>query len=214
MSASIIEQGSPEWMAQRCGKVTASRIADMLSKTKTGWGASRTNYRAQLVAERLTGIVADSYTSPAMEWGTATEADARAAYSFYHGVDVEQVGFVTHPEIDMSGASPDGLVGSDGLVEIKCPNTATHIETLLGGAVPGKYRLQMLWQMACTGRQWCDFVSYDPRMPEDMRLFVRRIARDGETVKEIHAEVLAFLREVDDTVAQLTALYRTQQAAE
>lgn len=210
----MIEQGSAEWHALRCGKVTASRVADMLSKTKTGWGASRTHYRAQLVAERLTGIVADSYTSPAMEWGTATEADARAAYSFYHGVDVEQVGFMPHPTIAMSGASPDGLVGTDGLIEIKCPTTNVHIDTLLVGAVPEKYRLQMMWQMACTGRQWGDFVSFDPRLPEDMSLFVRRIERCDETIAELEREVLAFLREVDDTVAQLTALYRTQQAAE
>lgn len=214
MSPSTIEQGSPEWHALRCGKVTASKIADMLSKTKTGWGAGRTNYRAQLVAERLTGLVADSYTNAAMEWGTEKEAEARAAYAFYQGVDVELVGFVTHPQIDMSGASPDGLVASDGLVEIKCPNTATHIETLLGGSVPGKYRLQMMWQMACTGRTWADFASYDPRMPEDMRLFVRRVHRCDQTIAELETEVRVFLQEIDETVALLTKQYRTQQAAE
>lgn len=211
----MIEQGTPEWHAERCGKVTASRIADMLSKTKSGWSASRANYKAQLVAERLTGIVAESYSNAAMQWGTDTEPDAVAAYAFYHGVDPEPVGFVPHPDIAMSGASPDRLVGSDGLVEIKCPNTATHIETLLGGSVPGKYRLQMQWQMACTGRQWCDFVSFDPRMPEDMRLFVRRMERCPETIAEIAKEVRAFIAEIDETVSQLVAAYRTQtQAAE
>lgn len=208
----MVEQGSPEWLAMRCGKVTASKIADMLAKTKTGWGASRANYKAQLVAERLTGIVADGYSNAAMRWGTDTEPEARAAYSFYSGADVELIDFVTHPQISMSGASPDGGVGTDGLVEIKCPNTATHIETLLGGEVPGKYRLQMSWQMACTGRQWCDFVSYDPRMPEDMRLFVRRIERDDETIGELEKEVRAFLAEVDDTVSRLTSLYRQEAA--
>lgn len=208
----MTEQGSPEWHAKRCGKVTASKIADMLSKTKTGWGAGRTNYRAQLVAERLTGIIADSYTNEAMDWGILTEHEARNAYCFYGNVDVAQIDFVDHPTIAMSGCSPDGYVGEHGLVEIKCPNTATHIQTLLGGSIPGKYQLQMLWQMACTGRQWCDFVSYDPRMPEDMRLFVQRLARDDGQIADIATEVVAFLKEVDDTVAQLTALYRRQAA--
>lgn len=208
----MTEQGSPEWHERRRGKVTASRIADMLSKTKTGWGAGRADYRSQLVAERLTGIIADSYTNEAMEWGTANEAEARNAYAFYGNVDVVQVDFIDHPTIPMSGASPDGLVGEHGLVEIKCPNTATHIKTLLGGMIPGKYQLQMLWQMACTGRQWCDFVSYDPRMPDDMRLFVQRIARDDGQIAEIAEEVVTFLKEVDATVEQLTALYRRQAA--
>lgn len=208
----MVEQGTAEWHALRCGKATASRIADMLAKTKTGWGASRANYRAQLVAERLTGTVAESFTNEAMKWGTATEPDARAAYSFYCGADVALTDFVDHPEIAMSGCSPDGLVGEHGLVEIKCPNTATHIETLLGGTIPSKYVLQMQWQMACTGRQWCDFVSYDPRMPEDMRLFVQRLARSDGDIAEIAAGVRVFLAEVDATVSRLTDLYRKQAA--
>ena len=212
MSQSIIEQGSAEWHAKRCGKVTASKIADMLSKTKNGWGAGRTNYRAQLVAERLTGIVADSYTNEAMEWGTATEAEARDAYSFYCNADVVQIDFVDHPSIEMTGCSPDGLVSEHGLVEIKCPNTATHITTLLGGTIPGKYQLQMMWQMACTGRHWCDFVSFDPRMPDDMRMFVQRLERDDAKIAEIAAEVGVFLGEVDAMVSDLTALYRNQAA--
>lgn len=210
----MVEQGSPEWLAMRVGKVTASKIADMLAKTKTGWGAGRANYRAQLVAERLTGMVAETFTSSAMEWGTATEAEAKSCYAFIKGADVEPIDFAIHPTISMSGASPDGLVGTYGLVEFKCPNTATHIETLLGGSVPGKYRLQMMWQMACTNRHWCDFVSYDPRMPEDMRMFVRRLERCDQTIAELETEVRRFLVEIDETVAQLTALYRIQQAAE
>lgn len=209
----MTEQGTPEWHAERCGKITASRIADMLAKTKTGWGASRANYQAQLVAERLTGIVADGYSNAAMQWGTDTEPEAANAYAFYHGADLQTVGFVPHPDIAMSGASPDRLVGDAGLVEIKCPNTATHIQTLLDGAVPGKYRLQMQWQMACTGRRWCDFVSYDPRMPEEMRLFVRRMERCEETIADITREVMAFDAEISETVENLTAIYR-QQAAE
>jgi putative phage-type endonuclease len=209
----MIEQGSLEWFAQRCGKVTASCIADMMAKTKTGWGASRLNYRAKLVAERLTGIVEKGYTNAAMEWGSAMEADARTAYAFYRGVDVVLAEFVTHPTIAMSGASPDGYVGDDGLVEIKCPNTATHIETLLGQAVPGKYNLQCQWQLACTGRAWVDWVSFDPRMPEEMRLFVRRIERDEAKIAEIAENVVCFLTEIDATVAELTKLYRQQEAA-
>jgi putative phage-type endonuclease len=209
----MIEQGSPEWFAQRCGKVTASCIADMMAKTKTGWGASRLIYRAKLVAERLTGIVEKGYSNAAMEWGSAMEADARTAYEFYRGVDVVLAEFVTHPTIAMSGASPDGYVGDDGLVEIKCPNTATHIETLLGQAVPGKYNLQCQWQLACTGRAWVDWVSFDPRMPEEMRLFVRRIERDEARIKDICDHVECFLQEIDATVAELTKLYRQQEAA-
>lgn len=199
----MIEQGTPEWLALRCGKVTASRVADIVAKTKTGYGASRANYMAQLIAERLTGTIAESYTNAAMQHGTDTEAEARNAYCFYQDVDVEQVGFIDHPRIVMCGASPDGLVGSAGLVEIKCPNTATHIETLLGGSVPGKYLTQMFWQMECTGRDWCDFVSYDPRLPEHMRLFVQRVPRDDERISALRVEIKAFQAELSQKLDAL-----------
>ncbi len=214
MSASFIEQGSPEWHAERCGKVTASKIVDMLAKTKSGWGAGRANYRAQLVVERMTGLVATSYQNEVMRWGIETEPQAAFAYSFYRGVDLERIGFVNHPTIAMSGASPDRLVGDDGLVEIKCPITKTHIETLLGQAIPGDYVLQMQWQMACTGRQWCDFVSFDPRMPEDLALFVKRMERDQKQIDDITAQVIEFLAEVDTTVERLRALQRTCASAQ
>lgn len=201
------EQGSADWFVIRLGKVTASRVADVVAKTKTGYSASRANYAAQLIAERLTGKVEESYTNSAMQWGTEQEPDARLAYEFRTDFEVEQVAFVGHPTITMSGASPDGLVGADGLLEIKCPNTATHIETLRGQSIPGKYETQMLWQMACTGRQWCDFASYDPRLPETMRLFVRRLPRDDARIAELEAEVRSFLIEIDATVAELTRLY-------
>lgn len=201
------EQGTEAWLAERMGKVTASRIADMMAKTKTGWGASRANYAAQLVAERLTGVPSEMFSNAAMKWGTETEPQARSAYEFYSGLFVAEVGFVPHPAMDQSGASPDGLVSTDGLVEIKCPNTATHIETLLGGVVPGKYNYQMQWQMACTGRAWCDWVSYDPRMPESMRLFTKRVPRDPAMIAELEAEIGAFLSEVEVTVAKLKANY-------
>ena len=201
----MIVQGSDAWKQQRLGKVTASRVSDVIAKTKTGWGASRANYQAELVAERLTGVPADRYTNSAMAWGTDTEPQARAAYEFYHSVEVKEVGFIDHPKILMTGCSPDGFVGN-GLVEIKCPNTATHIETLLSKKVPDKYVVQMLWQMECTERAWCDFVSYDPRMPEHLALFVKRIRRDEARLKEMSAMISDFLSEVDQKIASLEAI--------
>ena len=160
---SEIEQGTDAWFQARLGKATGSRIADIVAKTKTGYSTSRENYMAQLICERMTGKVAESYSNSAMQWGTETEPLARAAYEVKTGLTVNQIGFVDHPSILMTGASPDGLVGDSGMIEIKCPNTATHIETLLSGKVPTKYLTQMTWQMCCTGRHWTDFVSYDPR---------------------------------------------------
>lgn len=206
-----IIQRSPEWHAIRCGKVTASRVADVIAKTKTGWGASRANYMAELVAERLTGVPAAGFSNAAMQWGTDMEPEARDNYAFVSDVDVQEVGFVPHPTIEMAGASPDGLVGDDGLVEIKCPNTATHIDTLISQDVAGKYVTQMQWQMACTGRAWCDFVSFDPRMPANMQLFMRRVPRDDAMIAELEAEVSAFLAELAEKVAKLTAAYGTPE---
>jgi len=207
-----IIQGTEEWFAIRCGKVTASRVADVIAKTKTGWGASRKNYAAQLLVERLTSTVQKGYVNAAMQWGTDMEPEARAAYQFENNVRVGLVGFVDHPTIKMCGASPDGLVRDDGLLEIKCPETATHIEVLLGQSIPGNYVTQMQWQMACTGRQWCDFASYDPRMPEAMRLFIKRVDRDPVLIKELEMEVAVFLHEVGLKVDELTALYSPKPA--
>ena len=201
-----MEQGTDEWKQARCGKVTASRVADVVAKTKTGWGASRANYMAELIAERMTGVPAESYSNAAMAWGTEHEPEARAAYEFLLDVEVEQTGLVDHPTLPFSGASPDGLVGGDGLVEIKCPNTATHIDTLLGQSVPAKYITQMQWQMACTGRKWCDFVSFDPRMPAHLQLFCKRVLRDQAQIDQLEAEVGAFLREIAEKVMRLGAL--------
>ena len=201
----MIDQNTPEWHQERCGKATASRIADIIATTKSGPSASRKNYLAQLVAERLTGTVAESYTNAAMQWGKDTEEQARATYAFLKGVDVLKAPFVLHPAIPDSGASPDGFVGSDGLIEIKCPNTATHIETLLAGKIDAKYITQMQWQMACTGRQWCDFVSYDPRMPEHLAIWVKRVPRDSAMIEELEGAVRLFLAEVASTVTALEA---------
>lgn len=208
-----IVQGTPEWHAVRLGKVTASRVADVIARTKTGYGASRANYMAELICERLTGAAAERYTNAAMAWGTEHEPEARELYEFQTDAEVTQVGFAPHPRIAMTGASPDGLVGDDGMVEIKCPNTATHLETLEGQAVPAKYVTQMLWQMACTGRAWCDFVSFDPRLPAHMRLFVKRVHRDGARIVELEAEVGDFLSELNAKIARLDAIYGQKAAA-
>jgi putative phage-type endonuclease len=198
-----MEQRTTEWHQARLGKVTASRVADVIAKTKTGYGASRANLMADLICERLTGQPASTFSNAAMEWGTEQEPHARAAYSARTGELVEEVGFVDHPSVANSGASPDGLVGDDGLVEFKCPATATHLDTLLAQTVPGKYIAQMQWQMACTGRKWCDFCSYDPRLPEHLRMFVKRVTRDNEYIKTLETEVTKFLAELDEKLKQL-----------
>ena len=204
----MIEQRTTEWFAQRCGHLTASRIADMMARTQKGWGASRANYAAQLIAERLTGVAESGFTSAAMQHGIDTEAAARAAYSFMQDVEVIEAPFVLHPRLAWSGASPDGFVGDDGLVEIKCPNTATHITTLRGGEIPDKYIKQMQWQMACAEKDWCDFVSFDPRMPVEMQLHIQRVDRDNDLIAEIESAAIGFLDEIAATVAELEAIYR------
>jgi putative phage-type endonuclease len=199
----MIEQGTDEWFAIRIGKVTASRVADLLAKTKSGYSASRDNYMAQLVCERLTGQKGESFTNAAMQHGTETEPLARLAYEVSQNVLVDQVGFVPHPTIKMAGASPDGLVGDNGLLEIKCPNTATHIETLLSETVPTKYYTQMQFQMACTEREWCDFVSFDNRLPIELQLFVKRVSRDDMYIRLMEAEIVQFIAELDDKINKL-----------
>jgi putative phage-type endonuclease len=212
MTEEII-QGSDAWKALRLGKVTASRVSDVVARTKTGYGAGRANYMAQLVCERLTGAPSETYSNAAMVHGTETEPEARSAYEFYQGVAVQEVAFVHHPKIDQAGCSPDGLVGDDGLIEIKCPQSATHLDTLLGQAVPSKYEVQMQFQMACTGRQYCDFVSYDPRMPENMRLFIKRLPRDDKRIAELESEIAAFLLEMAVKLSELNSLYGEKEAA-
>jgi len=201
-----MEQRTEEWFAARCGKVTASRVADIIAKTKTGYSTSRDNYLAQLVCERMTGKPAESYSNSAMQWGTDQEPFARAAYEAAKDVLVDELGFAVHPTISMAGASPDGLVGEFGLVEIKCPNTATHIDTLLTQTVPTKYITQMQWQMACTQRQWCDYCSFDPRMDEGLQLFIKRVEYDPIYVSQLEKEVINFLMDVEDKIQKLNKL--------
>jgi putative phage-type endonuclease len=198
-------QGSAEWLASRAGKVTASRISDVLAKVKSGEAAARRDYKSQLVAEILTRKPQeDGFLNDEMRWGNEQEPFARAAYEVDSGVLVDRVGLVLHPGIDRAAASPDGLAGAAGLVEIKCPKTATHLNYMLAKEAPSKYRPQMLWQMACTERAWCDFVSFDPRLPQDLQLFSVRLERDDKAIKEIEAEVRRFLDEVDELIEKLT----------
>lgn len=202
-----LQQGTEAWRLARCGSLGASSVHEALTRTKAGWGASRANVLARLVVERLTGVPQDNYTNAAMQHGVETEPEARAAYQFESGVLVKQVGLVKHPTIAGTHASPDGLIGDDGLLEIKCPNSATHLDRLLGEAVPAKYFTQMQWQLACTGRQWCDYVSFDPRVPENMRLHVERVMRNKAHIAELETQVREFLAELDEKLAALTSRY-------
>jgi putative phage-type endonuclease len=201
----MMDQRTEEWFEARMGCVTASRTADVMAQTKSGYSASRANYMADLICERLTGSRQAGFSSAAMQWGTETEPQARMAYEIMTGANVIETGFVLHPEIAGFGASPDGLIGDDGLIEIKCPNTATHIETLLNDKVPNKYIIQMHVQMICTGRKWCDFVSFDPRLPVDMQMFVRRVECDETLAAQIVTEVQAFIAEMETKIEQLKA---------
>ena len=195
-----IIQGSQEWLNCRIGKVTASAVADVLAKTKTGVSASRGNYLIKLAIQRVTGQIEESYTNEAMQWGIDNEDQARVAYEVASGNFVDQVGFVDHEIIDWFGCSPDGLVDDDGLVEIKCANSATHWEYFKTKEVPKKYFIQMQAQMSCTDRKWCDFVSFDPRMPERSQLLIIRVPRDNTFIDLMETEVMEFLMEVFDEV--------------
>lgn len=197
-------QGTPEWLEARCGNATASHAIDWMARLKGGGEtADRRNYKVQLVAETLTGLAAESYVSPEMKWGIENEPYARACYETRNGVFVDQVGFVLHPTIERAGASPDGLLGKDGLLEIKCPKTATHLRWILDGVAPAEHVDQMQFQMACTGREWCEFVSYDPRLTARYQLFTVRVPRDEARISELNDGVRLFLREMDAMIAAL-----------
>lgn len=192
-----MEQRSEEWFKARLGKATGSKFHDAVSFTRSGESAYRRNYRYQLIAERLTGERTEIYTNAAMQWGIDNEDSARLAYEFATGNEVKEEGFITHPEVKDAGISPDGLVGEEGGVEIKCPEIATHIETLSRKQVPSKYREQVVGAMWVTGRKWWDFVSYDPRLPEHLQMIVIRVERDEQEIKDFEEKIKDFLREVD-----------------
>ncbi len=210
-----VEQRTAEWHAARCGSLGASALADALSKTKDGKpGSTSQGLRAKLVVERLTGVQEDGFKSAAMQHGIDNEDAARTAYEARTGEFVVETGLHRHPFIEGTHASPDGLVGEDGLIEIKCPNSSTHIDTMKTGKVPTKYIYQMQWQMRCTDRQWCDFVSYDPRMPESLRLWVKRVYRDNEQLAELEAGVIEFLKGVQEDVELLQEMAGSEAVAE
>lgn len=200
-----MNQGTPEWLAARAGHVTASRFKDVLAKGKSGEAITRRNYRFQLVTERLTGLPCETYKNGAMEWGTAHEPDARQAYEAKTAAIVEEVGLILHPSIAWVGASPDGLIEDDGGMEIKCPaQSAVHVETITSG-VPSEHRAQIQGAMWVTGRKWWDYASFDPRMPENLQLYVERVQRDEGYIKALEEEVIKFLAEVEQLETNLRA---------
>jgi putative phage-type endonuclease len=199
----MIEQGSPEWFQQRYGNASASRIKDVIAKTKSGYSASRENYLTELVLERF-GVFPEKFTNKSMEWGTEKEPFARARHEIEQGIFVEECGYILHPTIAKSGASPDGLIGSDGVLEIKCPDTKTHFEYLIDNKPPAQYIPQMAWQIVCTGRKWADFVSYDPRAPQGLDYFYVRYIPEQDYLSMLETEVIKFLHEVDAKFNQLS----------
>jgi putative phage-type endonuclease len=203
-----MEQRSPEWYAARLGKWTGSRVADATAMLRGGgWGASRERYMGELIAERLTGVPMKNHVTPEMQWGIDQEADAKAAYMAHNFCIIQDVGFIEHPRIPMSGTSPDGLIDDDGQVEIKCPLTSTHLDTLLGETFPERYFKQVQWGMAVTGRRWCDWVSFDPRMPPRMQLYVLRVNRDDAIIGVLEKHCIQFLKELADKIAELEIKY-------
>lgn len=205
-------QGTPEWLAARCGSLGASSMGDALAKTKTGWGSSRANLKARIVTERITGQPVEMFVNAAMQRGTELEPQARAMYSFHSGHDVTEIGIVLHPTIKHSHCSPDGLIGEDGMVEIKCCGAARHIEMLTDSPPEDRYIKQCIWQMACTGRKWVDLAYFHPDLPEAMQLVIHRIERDDTVITEMENEVRAFLAEVAETVSELEDRYMKEAA--
>jgi putative phage-type endonuclease len=199
----VPQQRTHEWLQARVGKATASRAGDFMARTRNGWAASRQTYALELIVERLTGQPAEKYISAAMQWGVDTEAEAKLAYQRKTGIQILECGFIAHPEIAMAGASPDGLIDDHALLEVKCPTSAAHIATLLGQPIDKRYLLQMQMQLACTGRQWVDWVSYDPRLPEPFDLFIQRVHRDAEEIDQLEYEVAIFLEEIEASIERL-----------
>jgi putative phage-type endonuclease len=205
-----LEQGTEQWFAMRCGSCTASRLNDALAKLKDPKkeSAARANYRKELAIERLTGRAYPHYVSDAMIHGIENEPLARTEYEMATGADVRSIGLAMHNEIKYFSASTDGLVGKDGMLEIKCLGSINHLDILLAGEIPDDYHWQMLAGMACAERDWCDFVSFDPRLPDDLKLFVKRFKRDDALIRGMELEVVQFLSEVEAMVLKLKARNR------
>ena len=208
LDTATVKQRTDEWRQVRCGKITASRMNAVMNTLKNGdSGAERRKYIGELVCERLTGEPTPHFQNAAMQHGTELEPLARQAYELETGNLVDEVGFYEHPTIPNAGASPDGLIGDDGLIEIKCPETYTHIETLRTGEIKQDYIYQMQWQMECTSRKWCDFVSFDNRLPEKLQIFIKRVYRDDELIEKMKKQVQAVNSAVDDAVTDLQSKY-------
>lgn len=201
-----MEQGTAEWYDARRGQVGASRISDIMARTKSGPAASRKNYMCELLCARLTGKDFDQYESEAMRWGTEHEPEARAVYEAMTGNIVEECGFIVHPAIIGAGASPDGLICPDGVLEIKCPGTSAHLETLLENHIDKKYQYQMAWQIECTARKWADFVSYDPRLPDKLSIKIIHFIPPFDMLEDIRAGVIQFLKELDEMEYRLRSI--------
>jgi YqaJ-like viral recombinase domain len=212
MDAELV-QGTPEWYRARCGSVGSSEVADIVRKTKTGVSASRAQLMAAKVIQRLTGAWVEGYRSPAMQRGIELEPMARADYELITDAQVELVGIVRHPLISGTHASPDGLVGARGLVEFKCPLGAAHLATLLGEPIDRDYMIEMQWALCCTGRDWCDYVSFNPDFPVAMRLKITRVERDPELMRELEFAVGNFLNELERKLSALNGLYSLPEAA-
>lgn len=208
-----MEQRSEEWYAARLGKVTASRINDVMASGRGGSASlTRERYQTDLLAERLTGEITPMPTTPAMEWGIRTEPMARFAYEFLTDDAVTDAPFVPHPSIPETGASPDGFVGEAGLIEIKCPNTATHLRHLETGKIDRRYRHQVQWQMCCTKKLWCDFVSFDPRAPDGLKISITRIFKDDELAFAMERETAQFIAELISRETSLRNSYKSRQS--
>jgi putative phage-type endonuclease len=206
------EQGSEAWHDLRCGWVGASRIADVMAKGKTGGpSASRANFMADLIVARLTGKNPETYQSEEMRWGVENESNAVALYEFRNDVETTKCSFIKHPAIHYAGASPDRLIGDYGVLEVKCFKTSNHIETLMTETIDRRYFLQIQWQLACTQRQWADFIAYDPRLPPSMQLFQKRIFRDEKIIAELTIGVKEFLAELEEKTAALLAKFEPQK---
>jgi hypothetical protein len=204
MKILTLKQQGPDWLQARCGRVTASRCADVMDVLKRGGeSADHAAYRREVAGEILTGVANDNYVSKDMARGSELEPLARAAYEFATDTEVDQVGFVQHAAIELYGASPDGICGSDGGVELKVPRVTTHIKWALAGVIPEEHKWQCIAGMDCCERDWWDFASYCPNMPKHMQIFKVRLYRDQAEIDRLQAGVRQFLDEVQDTIHQL-----------
>ncbi|MBX4335574.1 lambda exonuclease family protein [Bartonella raoultii] len=203
-----MEQRTAEWFQARLGKVTASNIYNILSKTAKGTPTSKyEDYKIKLITERLTGEISPHYENEDMRWGIEHEENALHEYSLIHDANVTKCGFIQHPTIEMAGASPDGLVDEHGLIEIKCPRSTTHMRFFINDEIKPEYHAQMQFQMACTGRKWCDFISYDPRFTgqsSHLRMKIKRIHRDEKHIEQINQAVEAFLKEIEQEIKKIS----------